>query len=575
MTQKPETPRPHIPLVWLTRWLPWVLALVGLPLFVFIWNPFLENLPAQQARPEPVATGAPTATVGQLEPVRNITSDPRTNRATVTLPPGSSVGLADYMTAEIATVLDAPRCWLTVPPAHGTVLLAGEPLTNDTPFDCHAAATLAYRHTHPDAPTDSLTISYATHQSVPLAVPRGTNGGSPDHALHSPVLSDDGRYVAFESDATNLLATPTPRISGIFWHDRATGDTRWLTQGYDQSAPNGRSTRPDMDASGRFVVFESQASNLVPGDTNAMSDVFLYDLDTSTLERISQAPDGSPANGASSDPAISADGRYVAYVTEAGNIVEHMRWAWSNIAVYDRSTGETLLASTGEGGYQGTSQTSRPSISGNGRYVTFVSFDSSLVRGDFNTLNDVFLHDMHTGETRLVSADSNGEFVHYGLAGAAAPVISDDGRYLVYHTDAPGDLATVPFGEQVLMLYDVQQATLTPIGTHGYAPALSADGQTVVFRANARDIQPASTTTASNIYRYDHLTGETTLVSATPDGTPARGASDAATIAASGQTIAFATTATTLTVHDGSPMSNIVLVDTGEARITLNIEAVP
>lgn len=574
MTQKPETPRPHIPLVWLTRWLPWVLAVIGLPLFVFIWNPFIENLPAQQTHEEPVIA-APTATVGQVEPVRNTTSDPRTNRATITLSPGSSVGLADYMTADIAAVLDAPRCWLTVPPAHGTVLLANEPLADNSPFDCNAAATLAYRHTNPAAPTDSLTISYATQQSVPLAVPRGTNGTTPNHALHSPVLSADGRYIAFESDATNLLDQPTPRISGIFWHDRETGDTRWLTSGYDGHAPNGRSVRPDMDASGRFVVFESQASNLVPGDTNDLSDVFLYDLDTSTLERISQAPDGSPANGASSDPVISADGRYVAYVTEAGNIVEHMRWAWSSIAVYDRSTGETVLASTGAGGYQGMSQTSRPSISGNGQYVAFVSFDSSLVRGDFNTLNDVFLHDMHTGETRLVSADSAGEFVHYGLAGAAAPVISDDGQYLVYHTDAPGDIATVPFGEQVMMLYDVQQGTLTPIGTHGYAPAISGDGQIVVFRANAQHITPDSTTTASNIYRYDRLTGETTLVSATPDGTPARGASDAATIAASGQTIAFATDATTLTVRDGSPLSNLVLVDTGEARLTLNIEAVP
>ena len=135
-------------------------------------------------------------------------------------------------------------------------------------------------------------------------------------------ISADGRYVAFISDASNLVPGDTNGVTDIFVYDRQTGTIERVSVAADGTQGNGGSCQPSISADGRYVAFSSYASNLVPGDTNGISDVFVYDRQTDTIERVSVAADGTQGNSYSWQPAsISADGRYVAFSSFASNLV--------------------------------------------------------------------------------------------------------------------------------------------------------------------------------------------------------------------------------------------------------------
>jgi Tol biopolymer transport system component len=178
-----------------------------------------------------------------------------------------------------------------------------------------------------------------------------------------------------------------------------------------------------ISGDGRYVAFESDASNLVPGDTNNETDVFVHDRETGETTLVSGASDGTQGDDSSQAADISADGRYVAFDSGADNLVPGCR---GSVFVHDRETGETScvsVASDGTPGYGGT-----PSISADGRYVAFESYDGDLVPGD-TTGSDVFVHDRETGETTLVSVASDGTRSN---SFCWLPSISGDGRYVAF-----------------------------------------------------------------------------------------------------------------------------------------------
>jgi Tol biopolymer transport system component len=227
-------------------------------------------------------------------------------------------------------------------------------------------------------------------------------------------ISADGRYVVFYSSATTLVAGDTNGVDDVFVRDTCAGaagctpSTVRVSVANDGSQANGISDVPSISADGRFVAFRSRASNLVAGDTNGFADIFVRDTCvgaagcTPSTVRVSVASDGSEGNQAGSLLSISADGRFVAFASFASNLVAGDNNAVSDIFVHDRDTDNdglfdepgaiaTVRVSVGPGGVEGNGQSTDPVISADGHYVVFVSNAGNLVVGDSNGASDVFI----------------------------------------------------------------------------------------------------------------------------------------------------------------------------------------
>jgi Tol biopolymer transport system component len=165
-----------------------------------------------------------------------------------------------------------------------------------------------------------------------------------------------------------------------------------------------------ISADGRFIAFASYATNLVAGDTNGYMDVFVHDRQTGETTLVSVDSQGLQGNGTSGENiiCISADGRFVVFDSLASNLVSGDLNGLEDVFVHDRETGETTLVSVDSQGTQGNGDSFGGSISADGRFVVFDSLASNLVPGGTNGGGDVFMHDRKTGETTIVSTDSQG-----------------------------------------------------------------------------------------------------------------------------------------------------------------------
>jgi len=322
-----------------------------------------------------------------------------------------------------------------------------------------------------------------------------STGEQANQSSRSPAISADGRLVVFASRADNLVDEDNNGAQDIFVHDRLTGITQRVSLRTDGQEANGDSYEPSISQDGRCVAFSSEASNLVDGDTNNRRDIFRHDLETGETILVSVGLDAEPADGDSDAPSISADGRYVAFSSEAANLVEDDA-NWSNdVFRRDLQTGETLLVSFGING-QADGWCYGPSISADGRIVAFSSQADNLVANDANGTTDVFVHECDTGVTTLESVDRTG--IGSGNAYSSVPAISPDGHYVVFESDAD-DLVWGDYNEATdVFLRDRElgatiRVTETSDGVEAngasFSPAISGDGNYVGF-----------TTYASNLY---------------------------------------------------------------------------
>ncbi len=254
----------------------------------------------------------------------------------------------------------------------------------------------------------------------------GTQGDSTsDYSSATP----DGRYVVFQSFASNLVPDDTNGRTDIFLKDVTTGSIQRLSVAADGTQGNNSSSRPSITDDGRYVVFYSSASNLVPDDTNGRGDVFLTDLTAGTIERISVAADSTQGNNSSSGVSITTDGRYVVFYSSASNLVPDDTNSTGDIFLKDLTTGSIQLVSVAADGTQGSSRSFDPSITTDGRYVTFTSPSENLAPEYTVYGNSIFLKDLITGTVRLVSAaadhtSSNGDTYD--------PLIAADGSHVVF-----------------------------------------------------------------------------------------------------------------------------------------------
>lgn len=226
-----------------------------------------------------------------------------------------------------------------------------------------------------------------------------------------PDISADGRYVAFTAIGSDLVPGDTNSEPDVFVKDRLTGTTTRVStdsqgnQGVRTLVSLGLAvTKPAISADGRYIAFGSSFNNLVPNDTNGVSDIFVKDRLTGTTTRVSVGSGGIQANGSSYDPAISADGRYVTFTSEASNLVENDLLGAPDVFVHDRLSGTTTRISVNSAGMQAMdgflgTESVLPTISGDGRFIAFVSNAANLANDGFATnTNQIFLRDTRPGE---------------------------------------------------------------------------------------------------------------------------------------------------------------------------------
>ena len=272
-----------------------------------------------------------------------------------------------------------------------------------------------------------------------------SNGAQANQESDNASISADGRYVAFNSYATNLVSPDTNGRRDAFLHDRLTGQTVLLSIATDGTQGDKESAYPSLSGTGRYAAFGSTASNLVAGDTNAFWDAFVRDCRTGETSRVSVASDGTQGdnNSGKDGRVISADGRCVAFYSCASNLVPGPANNWCQLYLHDRLTSQTTRISVSGDGTQGDRYSADPSISADGRFVAFQSDATNLVSGDTNGYTDVFVHDVRTGRTARVSVKADGT---QGNNDSGMPDISADGRFVAFASDAtnlvPGDSNT-------------------------------------------------------------------------------------------------------------------------------------
>ncbi len=374
---------------------------------------------------------------------------------------------------------------------------------------------------------------------------------------YAPAISADGRYVAFDSEAADLVPRDNNRVPDVFVRDRRTGRTSRVSVSSEGHEGDRGSFTPAISGDGRWVAFVSEATDLVPKDTNGDPDVFLHDRRSRRTVRLSLASDGRETTGGTSpvisrngryvvynvgtplrsvgddsdlaglfvydtktrkrsrlpgvagvDPSISADGRFVAFSSEVRDLVPGDSNRVVDCFVLDRRTKRISRVSVGAKGRQGNGESTGAVISANGRYVAFSSSATNLIRGDTNRADDIYVRNLRERTTRRVSVPPGGGQAD-GISGG--PVLSASGRYLLY-LSAAGNLVRGGRGQADFHIYwgdlrtgALRRVTASPTGRPANAestsfPALSADGRTVAFGSRASNLVPGDTNGRDDIF---------------------------------------------------------------------------
>jgi Tol biopolymer transport system component len=395
----------------------------------------------------------------------------------------------------------------------------------------------------------SATTAGTTRVSV------SSSGQQGDRPSYTAGISANGRFVAFTSLATNLVPGDTNDRQDAFVYDRSTGQTQRVSvsSGGAQAKPGrdpwGGSAALDISADGRYVLFRSDASNLVHGDTNGKSDAFIRDRKTGKTRRIPPAGVGigagafsangryavlsggnnvyrydllrhrllrltASANGWSDGGSISADGRYVAFTSVASNLVHGDTNKLPDVFVRDIRTDKTTRVSVASSGKQGVGKrysngSNAPAISNDGRYVAFHSDMTNLVRGDTNGVFDIFVHDRPTGKTQRVSVSSTGRQPNAESLGSAT--FSADDRYVAFTSLATNLVADDHNDITDVFIRDLRKhrTRLVSLGMQGQGDdssgvglgtAFTRDGRHLLFSSWAANLVPGDTNGVADVF---------------------------------------------------------------------------
>jgi Tol biopolymer transport system component len=246
-------------------------------------------------------------------------------------------------------------------------------------------------------------------------------------------MSPNGRFIVFASASSNLVGADTNAASDIFVRDRHAGTTRRVSLSSGEIEGNASSDSPWISANGRLVTFSSNASNLVGDDSNGVGDVFVRNRETGRTKRISVSSTGGQADGESDDSMISADGRFVVFYSTATDLIPADDNGTADVFLRSLATGKTSVVSVSSTEEIGDAESWDPAISATGRYITFGSLASNLVAIDTNAEHDVFVRDRKQETTRIMSRTAGGS---ESDGQSFSATISDDGQFVVFSSDA-------------------------------------------------------------------------------------------------------------------------------------------
>jgi Tol biopolymer transport system component len=369
--------------------------------------------------------------------------------------------------------------------------------------------------------------------------------------------------VGFVSSATNLVPGDTNGVEDIFVRDLATDRTERVSVSSNGTQADDFSDRfaPALDRTGRFVAFESSATNLVPDDTNAAFDIFLRDRRAGTTVRVSLGANGVQGNDFSISPALSADARFVAFASGADNLVPDDENGFVDTFVRDRRFGTTSRVSITSNGAEGNDAViSAPALSDDGRFVVFLSGATNLTP---EQSRGVFVRDRERGTTALVSVSSSG-VAGNGFGGRVA--ISADGRFVVFDSTStnlvPNDTNALPD----VFVRDLRRRTTERVsvsssgaqanGSAGFA-SISADGRYVAFGSTATNLASGVSTPTGRTYVHDRLTGNTRLATRTSDLEPPDGSTGSPALSGDGSVLATESAASNLVPNDTNGVTDV------------------
>ena len=402
-----------------------------------------------------------------------------------------------------------------------------------------------------------------------------------------PEVSADGRFVVFTSDATNLVNEQSIGARSVFLKDTVTGETMRVSTGSGGGAADDDSESASISADGRYIAFQSAATNLsadIPGSSGctsaagldvSCSHIYIKDTETDTTVLASKNSDGAAADGNNERTAISADGRYVAFRSTATNL-DAAANGKPQIYLRDMQTGFTRLVSADADGSAGNDASDLPAISDDGRFVAFKSLASNLASGD-DIGSDVFLKDMETGALTLASTDSGGGPGN-GASGYDALDISADGRFVAFESEATNLAAGDDNGKRDIFIKDMQTGETGIVSTDAAgvvgdddsfaSVSLSGDGMLVVIGSNANNLVPGDTVNKADVFLKDRSSGAIALLSTSEAGEPGNGASEVIVIAAGGARTVFVSAAGNLVVDDTNGKDDIFVREmaTGAVR---------
>lgn len=333
---------------------------------------------------------------------------------------------------------------------------------------------------------------------------------------------------------------------------------------------------PKISSDGTFAVFSTNAA-LIPTDTDSNYDIYIRDLNTGILQRLSETPAGGDSDGTSDSPAISANGQFVAFRSDATNLLGAGvdTNGIADIFVRDVISGTTTRVSVATGGGQSTAffGSGSPSITGDGRYVAFSSLANDLVAGDTNNNEDIFLHDRNTTSTVRLNL---GPMAAEANSGSSYPVIAENGSVVVFRSFATNLVPGVNSGNSNVFGRDLMTNTTFLVSKNTIGgepnfdclfPDVSADGNLVVYESLATDLSPLDNNMDSDIYLYDRMADQTTLITINSGGTKANGNSAAASISGDGSVVGFTTLASNLLTEPVDAISDIYVKDLGTGTI--------
>ncbi|MFE2522535.1 TolB family protein [Streptomyces mirabilis] len=341
----------------------------------------------------------------------------------------------------------------------------------------------------------------AQHSSPgPARASVATDGRQADGASAEPALSANGRYIAFVSAAANLVRGDTNGVADVFVHDQRTGRTQRIAEG--------PATGVALSGDGRNVVFATTAA-LTEDDDNGLDDIYLYDRRTHRTERISHGhPDSPPRSRLNYSPAISANGRIVAYTTATPDAAPGDTNGRDDVIVHDRRTGKNELVQYRTDGTLGEGDSLSASLSADGRHVAFETADQLDPNHDWTHARNIYVRDRLKGTTEQISRPTR----------------------FVYKESS-------------------------------FDSSISANGRMFAFSSNVASLVPDDTNKVTDVFAFDRKTQTTVRVSTAADGTQADGVSSAASLSADGRRVAFVSAATNLVPGDTNGLADVFVKD--------------